>query len=190
MAFFRNLFHQAERWVDNEFNQATRWLENEYANYIMSPAELTCYAQNNPDLAGLNPEQLQAQWTMYGAFEQRNNQCPSFQTQSGLYNYIGTFNDSSNRAIPNYVGNVSSINECENIANNNGDTIFGVQYYGQCFTGNNLQQAQKYGRNVNRNEIGPMGKSWTNQVYVRSIPFPPPPPPLPSLQNTNFSTTT
>ena len=96
MGFFRNLFHkteqwadneynQAARWADNEYNQASRWIENEYANYIMSPAELTCYAQNNPDLAGLNPEQLQAHWYMIGAIEKRNNQCPSFQTHSGLY---------------------------------------------------------------------------------------------------------
>jgi hypothetical protein len=190
MSFFRNFFHRAENWIDNEVNRAIEWIEYEYANYIMSPTELICYQQNNPDLAGLNFEQLQLHWTMYGAFEQRNNQCPPFQTQSGLYNYIGSFNDTGNRAIPNFRGNVSSIDECQAIANDTRETLFGVQYYGQCFTGTNLAQAQEYGRNVNRNEIGPMGKSWTNQVYVRSQPFPPPPPPLPSLQSQNFSSTT
>jgi hypothetical protein len=177
--------------------QGNSWTNQVYAalpytmpNYQMSPAELTCYQQNNPDLAGMTPQQLQEHWTMYGAYEQRNNQCPPFQTQSGLYNYIGTFNDTGNRAIPNFRGNVSSIDECQTIANDTGETLFGVQYYGQCFTGTNLAQAQEYGRNVNRNEIGPMGTAWTNQIYVRSQPFPPPPPPLPSLQNQNFSSTT
>jgi hypothetical protein len=53
-----------------------------------------------------------------------------------------------------------------------------------------MSRAEEYGRNVNRNEIGPMGTAWTNQVYVRGIPFPPPPPPLPVLQTNNFSNTT
>jgi len=181
-------------WANAECGpQGSSWTNQVYAanpttmaNYQMSQSELICYQNNNPDLTGMNAAQLQAHWTTYGANEQRNNQCPSYQIQSGLYNYIGSFNDTPTRAIPNYRGNVSTIDECQELANNNGETIFGVQYYGQCFTSNNLTQAQQYGRNVNRNQIGPMGMSWTNQVYVRSQPIPPPPPPLPVLKDNNF----
>lgn len=171
----------------NQVYAAPEW---QMPNYQMSPTELTCYQQNNPDLANMTQEQLQQHWTTYGSSEQRNNQCPSYQTSSGLYNYIGCFNDTSNRAIPNYLGQVSSVDECKQLAYNSKNVIFGVQDNGYCFGGNNLTQAQEYGRNVNRNQCGPMGESWTNQVYVRGQPFPPPPPPLPSLTSSNFSVDT
>jgi len=115
---------------------------------------------------------------------------PDIQMTSGSYNYAGCYNDTGNRAIPNYKGNVSSVDQCQAIANNNSAMIFGVQDGGQCFTTNaitnnnqisqQINKAKQYGAN---NQCGPLGNAWTNQVYIRGKPFENPP----TLNNTNFS---
>ena len=181
--------------------QGNSWTNQVYAalpytmpNYQMSPAELTCYAQNNPDLAAngvVSNEQLQQHWTIFGANEQRNNQCPAYQTTSGLYNYVGCF-----EGVYGYTfrENVNSINECEQIANNNGDMAFALYNGTVCSTNasnsNGFSANTGANREVSRNLCSAMGTPQTAQIYVRGQPFPPPPPPLPSLQNQNFSNTT
>lgn len=182
-------------------SQGSAWNNQVYAaepytmpNYQMSSSELTCYAQNNPDLAAngvVSNQQLQQHWSTYGANEQRNNQCPSYQTTSGLYNYVGCF---ENVGGYTFRANVSSINDCEQIANNNGDMAFALYNGNVCSTNasnsNGFSANAGAYREVSRNLCGPMGTSGTAQIYVRGQPFPPPPPPLPSLSDQNFSNTT
>ena len=156
--------------------------------YQMSTAELQCYKNNYPgDLSGMNNIQLQNHWATTGCNQGRNNQCASQQTSSGLYNYKGCYNDTGIRAIPSMQGNVSSVNECSQIAERNNQNVFGVQYGGQCWTGINEQAAYQYGSNFNKDSCPRLGGAWTNQVYVRSNPFPPPSAPVPYLTNPNFA---
>jgi hypothetical protein len=166
-------------------------------NYQMSNNELQCYQKNNPDLSGLTSSQLQENWSTNGCIEKRNNQCPSYQTNSGLYNYIGCYNDmcfnggNGPRALPNYRGLVTSIDQCESIASSKNESLFGVQDgtsgSAQCFTGNDLESAKQYGLNVNRNKCAPLGGWCTQQVYQRTIPFPPPIQSAPILTTANFA---
>jgi hypothetical protein len=160
-------------------------------NYFMNSTELSCYKDNYPDLSALNNEQLQYQWSNTGCKQNRNNQCPSYQTTVGQYNYMGCFNDSPNRAIPNYRGNNNdkgySPAECMKLAQANYDSVFGLQYGGECWTGRDINSAKKYGQNFNKNNCPQLGSSWTNQVYYNKN-TPPPPPPTPVLSSKNFST--
>ena len=156
-------------------------------DYVMSNTELTCYKNRYPELASYNNPQLQNHWATIGCKQNRNNQCPSPQTNSGLYKYKGCYNDTGDRAIPTYRGNVSNVNQCQNLATQNGDTVMGLQYYGQCWTGKDETKAYKYGANNNGNLCGNMGQAWTQNVYVRTLPFPPPVPPIPILSSPNFS---
>jgi hypothetical protein len=151
----------------------------------LSPNELQCYQSRYSDLTGMNSQQLQNHWNNIGCPQQRNYSCPGVQTQSGNYVYQGCFNDNPNRAIPNQRQNVSSIDQCQNIAQQNGEQVFGLQYGGQCFTGSDLQKAKQYGQIYGN--CGTLGGTWNNQVYYRQQPFPPPPPPVPQLSQANFN---
>ena len=172
-------------------------LNNESCNYQMSNNELQCYQKNNPDLSGLTSSQLQENWSTTGCIEKRNNQCPSYQTNSGLYNYIGCYNDmcfnggNGPRALPNYRGIVTSIDQCESIASSKNESLFGVQDgtsgSAQCFTGNDLESAKQYGLNVNRAKCAPLGGWCTQQIYQRTTPFPPPIQSAPILTTANFA---
>jgi hypothetical protein len=154
----------------------------------MNSSELQCYQQNYPmDLSGMTAAQLQNHWTTIGANQGRNNQCPSQQQSSSLYDYKGCYNDTSNRAIPTFQGNVSNIDACEKIAEDNKQYIFGLQYGGQCFTGLNENDAYQYGAQFNKNSCPTNGGTWTNQVYVRNQTTNPFPPPLPNLTTNNFT---
>ena len=156
--------------------------------YQMSSTELQCYKNNYPeDLTNMNNTQLQNHWSTTGCKQGRNNQCASQQTSSGLYNYKGCYNDTGIRAIPTYQTNVSSVNQCAQIAESKNQNVFGVQYGGQCFTGLNKEQAYQYGANFNKASCPTLGGAWTNQVYVRSNSFPSPSAPVPYLTNPNFA---
>ena len=197
--FVGNIEQQAYQYgVNNNYDSCgpmgEAWTNQVYSipaydqcSYIMSNSELACYKNRYPDLASFTNEQLQDHWTNIGCNEKRSNQCISPQTSSGLYQFKGCYNDTGNRAVPTFQGNVSSVDECAQIAEQNKQVIFSVQDGSQCFTGNNEQQAYEYGNNVNRTQCGPMGEAWTNQVYVRSTPFPPPIPPVPVLTTNNFN---
>jgi len=80
------------------------------------------------------------------------------------YEYKGCWGDSSDRAISNYSGQVTNADECYNLAKDSGASVFGLQYYGQCFTGTN----KDYNRFGKRDDAGcgPLGSGWTNQVYT------------------------
>ena len=79
----------------------------------------------------------------------------------GGYEYKGCFKDSGNRAIPSYVGKVSSVDQCRAIALAKGGNTFGVQYGGECRIGHNAPY-DKYGK---AEGCGPLGNSWMQQVY-------------------------
>jgi hypothetical protein len=171
-------------------------IANNPCSYQMNSAELQCYQKNNPDLKELIPSQLQQNWESSGCKEQRNNKCPSYQTNSGLYNYIGCYNGNQVNEIiplPNNRGLVNSIDDCQAIASNNNESLFGVHNAAgnggrpQCFTGNDVNRAKKYDLNVNRNQCAPLGGNSTYQVYQRTKPFPPPVPALPILTTSNFA---
>ena len=81
------------------------------------------------------------------------------------YNYIGCYNDTGNRAIPTEMPNVPNQQGCQQYAIENNASVYGLQYYGQCFIGNNINQAKEYGPASN---CPSMGGAWTNQVYSRS----------------------
>ena len=95
---------------------------------------------------------------------------PSIQPPSStqVYNYLGCYNDTGNRAIPNYVGNVNNQQECQDYAISNNAALYGVQDYGQCFIGNDINQAIQYGSTSNCPD---MGGAWTNQLYS-TVPIP------------------
>ena len=163
---------------------------NTMPSYSLSPNELQCYQNNYPDLKGLNPQQLQTHWSTVGQQQQRTTSCPGIQNVSGNYTYQGCFNDSGYRAIPNYVQNVSSVDECGQIAENRQRMIFGVQNGGECFVSDpipNMTRSQMYGQNYTSQCGSALGGGWTNRVYVRGQSFPPPDPPVPNLNKNNFN---
>jgi hypothetical protein len=83
------------------------------------------------------------------------------------YVYQGCFNDSGNRAIRRYTGNVSNKEQCQARAVAAGMDTFGLQYFGECWIGNHNQESKfdKYGRFSGH--CGPLGGGWNNQVYYK-----------------------
>jgi len=161
--------------------------------YKLSKAELICYRKRYPDLAKLDDIELQKQWTEKGANQNRDNRCPTVQTDSGLYQYRGAYNDSDIRAIPtrrNPDKSIISVDACAKLAEDNRDTIFGIQNYGECWTGNNESDAYKYGAVYDKIKFNALGTPSTNMVYVRKEAFPDPEPPLPNLMEYNFNDST
>lgn len=173
---------------------------NNQCDAQMSNTELQCYQNNYPDLKGLTRSELQEQWSTKGCSENRNNKCPSYQDSAGTYQYIGCYNDmcynggDGPRALPNYRGLVSSIDDCATIAYSNKETLFGVQcaschggYHGECWTGSNVESAKQYGENFNKDKCAPLGGYCTQQIYQKSDPFPPPPQSKPYLTDADFA---
>jgi len=81
------------------------------------------------------------------------------------FEYKGCFNDSSVRAIPRFVGNVRTAEECKALAERNNANTFGLQFFGQCWVGNNPPY-NRYG--ASRVNCGTLGTAWTNQVYQKN----------------------
>ena len=162
-------------------------VDNQSCNYQLNNSELKCYKQRYPnDLSKLTDSQLQEHWSTIGCNEERDNQCPAPQKTSGLYEYNGCFNSGSEGLI-NDRGKVSSVDECNSIAESNNEMFFGIKNYGECWTGNDEKKVLQYGENLNGNSCGIMGKSTTQNIYKRSKAFPPPLPPIPKLTNPDFS---
>jgi hypothetical protein len=89
------------------------------------------------------------------------------------WNYVGCFNDKEERALPNWRGDVKSVEECNKIvAAVSDDDILGLQYGGQCRSGKvAFNDYKKYGSTIN---CPTLGGSWTNQVYSTKLSMPPP----------------
>jgi len=79
------------------------------------------------------------------------------------FKYVGCYKDTGNRAIPRMMGKVSSNEQCKEIAISNNSNIYGLQYNGECWIGNDLAKALNYGEAGN---CPTLGGSWTNQVYT------------------------
>jgi len=88
-------------------------------------------------------------------------------TSDQIFNYIGCYNDTDQRAIPNYVGMVTTTDQCKEFAISNKATLYGVQYGGQCFVGTDITSAVKYGKTSN---CPPLGGAWNNQIYSVNAP--------------------
>lgn len=74
------------------------------------------------------------------------------------------------RAVPTFTGSVSSPEQCQARANGMKKSVIGVQYYGQCFVGDDINRAKGYGPDTRpeaRREK--LGYGWSNQVYHRTI---------------------
>lgn len=143
---------------------------NNPCNYQLNVSEAACYLNRYPSLNQDYPntrESAQRHWSSIGCKENRNYNCPSPQLTSGNYTFQGCYNDKDDRAIPNKMQNVKSIDECRKLAENSNNNVFGMQYYGQCFVGNNKDNALKYNENVNKDSCNSMGGTWTNQVYFK-----------------------
>jgi hypothetical protein len=80
--------------------------------------------------------------------------------------HMGCYNDSLNRAIKRYVGNVRNQDECEMIATKNNADVFGLQYNGQCFIGKHKVDSHydKYGA---KKYCPPLGSDWSQQVFLK-----------------------
>jgi hypothetical protein len=103
-------------------------------------------------------------------------------TRVGCYNatmsdYIGTYNDNPNRAMPppqNHPWQWSSYSDCKNQAIAGNFAYFGLQDFqggtvSECYLSNDLQQAQSLGETTNHN-TGTDGKiyggPWANAIYA------------------------
>jgi hypothetical protein len=164
--------------------------------YNLDNSELQCYKNNYPDLKGKTDSELQYEWSTTGCKEKRNNQCPSYQINSGLYNYKGCFNnicseDKGLDSIPNNQGIVDSIDQCQEIASNNKQNVFGLQVNKsnntECWTGDNIENAYKYKQNFSRYDCKPLGTKCTQQVYAKEESLYPPSQLMPKLTDANFS---
>jgi len=80
------------------------------------------------------------------------------------YQYRGCYRDTGDRALPLQLPNVNSVDECYKQAMTKGYNTFGLQYYGQCFVGNNTDW-DKYGALDNKS-CGDLGSAWNNQIYT------------------------
>lgn len=90
--------------------------------------------------------------------------------------YRGCFADDPNRALPHWLGPVNDIETCVNLARGNGLAYAGLQWYGECWGGNELRYSQ-----VGEGECDtpcPSGQtcggSWRNSIYETGYtPSPP-----------------
>lgn len=88
------------------------------------------------------------------------------------YDYMGCFNDTGLRALPVFMNNVGSAEQCKDRAKEQGLNTFGLQNFGECWGGS--FPSDNYARHGERQGCPPMGSDWNNQVYYNpKIPTPP-----------------
>jgi len=87
--------------------------------------------------------------------------------------YLGCWGDDGGRPLPNRLPNVQSVQTCADQAKKAGFKRFGVQYYGECWAGNNSD----WNRAGRRDGCPPLGGGWNNQVYEFGPTLPPDCPP-------------
>jgi hypothetical protein len=82
--------------------------------------------------------------------------------------YIGCFTDDPNRALPHWLGTVNDIDTCVNLARGNGLAYAGLQWYNECWGGNERRYTQ-----VGEGECNTLcasgqtcGGSWRNSIYA------------------------
>ena len=104
------------------------------------------------------------------------NKTPTPAASINGYDYKGCYNDNSTRALKNHIGN-GNINDCVNLASAKGYDTVGLQYYSECWAGNNGKDGNNYSQfgtqtNTSSCNINAVG-GWTNMVYKKN------PPPIP-----------
>jgi WSC domain len=91
---------------------------------------------------------------------------------------LGCFTDDHDRALPYGLGNVDDVAACVNLARANGLAYAGLQWYGQCWGGNELRYTQVAAGECNTpcpsGQI--CGGAWRNTIYATGNTPPPPPP--------------
>ena len=88
---------------------------------------------------------------------------------SGDFEWVGCFADKRDRAIPNYGGFVRTVDICREIAEANNHDVFGLQDWGNCWTGKSDVAFDRYGKGPANECKSPKGGSWTNMVYKKKI---------------------
>ena len=127
-------------------------------------------------------EYAKSHWKIWGCRENRVYDCLKPPSTVGEFNYKGCYLDDYNsRVIPNYRGEVNSLQECKKKAEDNRERIFGMSDYGKCYTGNDLEKATKNGEGENCPIVGGNGKF---QVFYRTKPYNPI---IKDLSNKNFT---
>jgi hypothetical protein len=99
-------------------------------------------------------------------------------TQTCNYRYVGCYNDTGDRALTTYLGNIQNVNECYSLAKNKNLKFFGAQYNNQCFGGNvnydSRNSSDESGCKYECSGIGGSGSvtstpqcgtAWKNAVY-------------------------
>jgi hypothetical protein len=81
----------------------------------------------------------------------------------GDWMFMGCFNDSPNRALPNQRADNLTMDECIKKANDMGDVYAAKQFNYQCFTGTAAAQFDKYGPTT----CGPNGDAYKNSVWKK-----------------------
>lgn len=129
----------------------------EYGQWIGSQSGTCRLIMGTPE----NPYALQVVTTILGC----NSLDKPTNTLTGNTHLtdLGCWGDSGSRALSIYNGNVQRKEQCAEIANTQGTNIFGLQYYGECWTGKPGDNYQKYGKSTK--PCGDLGVDWQNHVY-------------------------
>jgi hypothetical protein len=90
-------------------------------------------------------------------------------------NYLGCFTDDPNRALPVWLGTVHEIGTCVDRARANGLAYAGVQWYGECWGGNELRYTRVGDGECNTPCASGQtcGGGWRNSIYATGAPRPP-----------------
>lgn len=90
-------------------------------------------------------------------------------------NYDGCFTDDPNRALPHWLGTVGDVETCVVRARDNGLAYAGLQWYGECWGGNELRYWQVGDGECNTPcASGQMcGGAWRNSIYATGLTQPP-----------------
>jgi hypothetical protein len=78
-------------------------------------------------------------------------------------NDLGCWKDTENRALSNFVGSVSSVDQCKKMAIDRGATVFGLQNRNECWLNKAGDDYQKYGQAPG--SCPALGGPWVNHVY-------------------------
>lgn len=127
----------------------------EEGQWIGSPSGTCRLIMGTPD----KPNALQVVTSILGC---NSLDAPLTVTNTKLKN-LGCWNDSGNRALSKYNGNVTTKEQCAELAQENGSNIFGLQYYGECWSNVPGDNYKKYGKSTK--ECTDLGTGWQNHVY-------------------------
>jgi hypothetical protein len=90
--------------------------------------------------------------------------------------YVGCFTDEENRALPQWLGAVDDVETCVSLAAANGRAYAGLQWYGECWGGDEARYTQVADGECSTPCASgqPCGGAWRNSVYSTGVTPPPP----------------